>query len=259
MVKNKKIIFLIIIFLIAFYIILSIILAFPKGKTFNKTVFLGSGTKVSINNGNINVYNEDVEIKRQKVKVFFKGDFVDGYISSNTGESSGIENIYTVTNKDGDYLLPEYTLIAHTPDINIKVKESTVNNSVDYGEFYKFAESNNISLPSEIELDYMKINTLNIDNDNNDEYIYSVGFTKNTSEYASYVFLKNDDNYTLIVSDTTKKEAGRFNRLYFADLIDFNEDNNYEFVVNRWLSEYGPDYYELYSYNGSKFTKIGGE
>ena len=36
-------------------------------------------------------------------------------------------------------------------------------------------------------------------------------------------------------------------RLSFYKLIDFNNDSNYEFVVNKRMSEYGPDYYELYN------------
>ena len=48
-------------------------------------------------------------------------------------------------------------------------------------------------------------------------------------------------------------------KLSFSKLIDFNKDGNYEFVVEKAMSEYGPYYYELYNFDGKVFTKIGGE
>ena len=48
-------------------------------------------------------------------------------------------------------------------------------------------------------------------------------------------------------------------KLYYSVLIDFNNDNNYEFVVSKMMSEYGPTYSEVYSFDGTEFTKIGGE
>ena len=46
---------------------------------------------------------------------------------------------------------------------------------------------------------------------------------------------------------------------FFKREIDFNNDNNYEFVVSKMMSEYGPTYSEVYSFDGTEFTKIGGE
>ena len=42
-------------------------------------------------------------------------------------------------------------------------------------------------------------------------------------------------------------------------LIDFNNDGDYEFVIKKQMTEYGPYYYELYNFDGNEFTKIGGE
>ena len=257
MIKNKKTLLVLISLLVIFYILISIIISFPKGKKFKNTVIIGNSTKVNVKNGSISVYNDDIAISNQKMKIFFKNRFVDGYLITEEGDSSGVNNIYTAYNENGDILAPEKVIIAYTPDISIKVKESNINDSTNMSDISDLIKLNNITLTAESELDYIKITNFDYDNDGNEEYIYSVGIFNN-DKYNSFVYMKADDKYILIDSEESDNNPD-YKRLYFIKLIDFNSDDNYEFVVEKMMSEYGPDYYELYNFDGNKFTKLGGE
>lgn len=255
--KNKKGILLLVVLFIVIYIIISILISIPKGKKYKNTVFIGSNTKVNINNGIITVNNDNSELIKQKVKTFFKKDFIDGYISSETGDTYGV--VYNVYDLDGNILLPDSSVIAHTLDISIKVKDSNAFESRELDDIYSFAKSSNITLPSDIQLDYLNITTFDLYDDGNEESIYSFGLIEDQTEYSSFVYLKKDNKYYLIDREESNYDGVSNVRLHFLKLIDFNNDGNYEFVVEKMMSEYGPYYYELFNFDGKSFTKIGGE
>lgn len=278
MVKNKKPLLILVISLVLIYLAISIIFIIPKEKKYDHTVFIGSNTKINIINGKISIKNDNVELKKQNVKVYFKKKFIDSYIISKSGDTTGVA--YSVYNNEGNFLLPDSVLIAHTPDISIGVKEDSLKESTDIDKISNFIETSDIGLSS-YELDYLNINTLDIDDDGTKENIYSVGLIKyddeeyseeeideeidddeyemETQEYISFVYLEKDGKYALI--DKVESEGNPVSsiKLSFAKLIDFNNDGNYEFVIEKMMSEYGPYYYELYNYGTNKFTKIGGE
>ena len=271
MIKNKRGIIILVISLIIVYVAISIISIIPRGKKYSSTVFLDSLTKVTIKDGNIRVYNEDEKITKQNIKLYFKGSFKDCYIISKEVPSTGVGNNYFAYNKNSENLIPESTLIAHTPDISIKVKEDTKRESTDIDEISNFIETSDIAISSNYDLDYLIVNTLDIDDDGKDEYIYSVGLIKyddeedaeeneeETQEYISIVYLEKDGKYITIDKIESDGDPVSNIKLSFAKLIDFNNDDNYEFVIEEMMSEYGPYYYELYSFGSNKFTKIGGE
>ena len=164
-------------------------------------------------------------------------------------------------------LYPNTTFIAHTPDISIDIKDGESYESKDLTDLYQFANLNDISIDDYSELDYQEITKMDIDEDGKEEYIYSVGLIyysedeedDSNNKYESYVFLKKDGNYFIIDRVDSDSDQVAYIKLSFTKLIDFNKDGNYEFVVEKAMSEYGPYYYELYNFDGSKFTKIGGE
>ena len=123
-------------------------------------------------------------------------------------------------------------------------------------EMYGFANSQNITLSQDIILDYMEISNLDVDSDGKEEYIYSVGLVEDAEEYISLVFMKKDDRYILIDREDSEYQGMPNQNLRFFNLIDFDNDGNYEFVVSKLMSEYGPDYYQLYKFNGNSFTNI---
>ncbi len=255
MVKNKKLILFLVILFAVLYLIINAIISLPKNKKYERTIFLGSSTRVNVSN-DIKVYNEDVELTKLDVKILFKDEFIDGYISTAQEETSGIVNTCYAYNDGGDYLILDSVLIAHTPDISIKVKDKNTNESENIEEVYRFANSQNISFSQDLILDYMEISNLDVDNDGKDEYIYSVGLVEDAEEYVSLVFMKKDDKYILIDREDSEYQGMPNHSLRFFNLIDFDNDGNYEFVVSKLMSEYGPDYYQLYKFNSNSFVSI---
>lgn len=256
MIRNKKAVFLLIILFIVFYIIVSVIFSIPKGKKVNHTVFLGNFSKVSVIDGKISVNDENFEISKQKVKIHFKNSFIDGYIFSNKVDFDNSTNEYVISNEDGEYLSLESSAIAYTPDISIKVKEKTMNDSNNLSDVYSLAKKINIPFSNNLLLDYLNVSNVDIDDDGQEEYIYSVGLIEDSETYKSLIFLITNNKYYLLDTEESTYDEVSNVRLRFFNLIDFNNDDNYEFVVEKIMSEYGPVYYELYNFNGNSFTKI---
>ena len=255
MIKDKKRLLILVVFLVVLYGLISIIISIFS--EYKNIIFIGSSTKVSVKNGNINIYRDNAKLIKQKVKIYFKDEFIDAYISSQKSENAGIENLYVAYNENGARLIPEKELIAHTDDISIKFKNITTKESDSLSEIYNFAKSNNISIKESTNLDYLEISNFDYDDDGKDEYIYSFGLIED-SDYESYIIMKKDNNYILIDSEKSSYDVD-YKRFYFLGLIDFNNDGDYEFVIRKLMSEYGPDYYELYNFDGNEFTKIGAE
>lgn len=268
MLNNKKGILILVISLVAIYLLIALISVIPTGKKYNNIVFLGSSTKVTVEDGKISVYNEDKKISKQKVKIYFNHSFVDGYIASEQGESSGTENVYYCYNSNGDTLISDSMLIASTLDKKLDVKEGKTQELKGIKYIQDLLSFTNIASDDdkEIELDYGKIAYIDIDDDGIEDNIYSVGLISESivdgdQDYISYVYLKkgNSNDYILILKSEASYDGISNQRLSFEKMIDFNGDGNYEFVVEKMMGEYGPFYYELYNFDGSKFTMIGGE
>ena len=255
MVKNKKIVLILIIILIILYFVISI---FSFDKIYKNTVFIGNYTKVEVNSGDINVYYDNSKIKRQEVNYYFQKEIVDGYIlSDNTGINNGLNEYYAL-NKDEQILSFENVLIGFTKDLSLKFKDIKKNISDDSDLAFKILENNNVSVTSNSVLDIIGISKVDYDDDGNEESIYSIGLYDD-SNYYSFIFFLKDDKYAMITKNQSAFNEIEYTRLDFVSLIDFNNDDNYEFVISKVDGEYAPDYYELYNFDGIKFNKIGGE
>ena len=270
MIKNKKGILILVISLVATYLLINIIYLIPSGKKYSNTVFLGSSTKVNVKGNTIKVYNEDRKLSKQKAKVYFKKKFVDGYILSEKTDSSNGSNVIYATNEKNHNIVTSGVFIVHTPDISIKIKDTDPYESKDLTDIYELAKVNNIAIGDYFDLDYQEITNVDIDADGKDEYIYSVGLIKSSGvaeedgetledTYDSFVFVKKDNEYFLIDRAESDGDSVTYIKLSFEKLIDFNNDDDYEFVIEKMMSEYGPYNYELYNFNGKEFTKLGGE
>lgn len=252
MIKNKKGILFLVIILLIFYISISIIISIMN--EYKNTVFIGDNTKVEVNDGNIKIYNDNTKINEQNVKILFKDDFIDGYITSKHVDSTGVENSYIAHNENGEIILFDNVLIAHTKDLSLNIKKTTITEIKNINDISEFLKQNNINISSKEELDYYNKNTID-----ENESIYSIGININNEIYKSYIFMKKENKYILLSSEENKYTDIDNIRLNFVKLIDFNDDNNYEFVINKSMSEYGPNYYELYNFDGNEFTEIGVE
>lgn len=269
MLKNKKGLLILIFSLIIIYFVINIIYVLPSGKKFKNTVFLGDITKVKISNNKLEIIDENTKIRPQEVKIYFKNKFIDASIST-IAASDGIKYSYIASNNEGKNYITGSVLIAHTPDISIKIKETDYYESKDLTDIYELAKSDNISIGDYFGLDYQEISSADVDEDGKVEYIYSVGLTKSSGAveeddeayedvYDSFVFIKKDNKYFLIDRIESDGDPVTYTKLSFAKLIDFNNDGEYEFVIEKMMSEYGLYNYELYNFDGKEFTKIGGE
>ena len=117
--KNKKNLFIILITIIGLYILISITMIFVSNNRYKKTVFLGESAKLSVINGKFKMSYEDVKINKQKVKIYFENNIIDGYIQTKVEASTELVNSLHAYTKDGKYLLFESFLIAYTKDLNI--------------------------------------------------------------------------------------------------------------------------------------------
>ena len=258
MIKNKKIILFSVLLLVILYIIIASIFDITKSGEYKNTVFIGNFTKVQVKDKNIKIYNENAETPMQNVKVYFKKQFIDGYIFTNKIDFDNTTYSYIVCNEKGNYLSTDSNFIAHTTDLSIKIKNNDKFESKNIDDILEFAKLNNINLSKDTELDYLYITSFDYDEDGKQEYIYSVGLIENEKDYESIIYLKMDNKYIIIDREKSSYTID-YKKLYFLNLIDFNSDNNYEFVIEKMMSEYGPNYYELYNFDGDEFTKIGVE
>ena len=186
--------------------------------------------------------------------------------------------MYTAYNDNGSSLYFDNSIIAFTKDLDLNFKKISNQEGTDLNEVTDFFKNLNIDINSDTEIENYLISTFDYDNDGHEEKIYSVDFFEDIEDetdaslgegiaeeemmeknYYSYVFMKKDNKYILLDKEESVYDGVHNVRLKFENLIDFNNDNKYEFVISKMMSEYGPDYFELYNFDGTKFIKIGGE
>lgn len=259
MIKNKKNIMILILLLVAFYLVITIIFSLPKGKKYKNTAFIGDFTKVEVKSGIINVYNNNEFIDKQSTKFYFKNEEIDGSILTRDSGSNGGDYSYYALDKKGNALDFDLGMFGYTADMDLKFKKTDYAYIKDSNEVREFCKQNNIAIGENTNIEQIVVNNFDVDDDNNNEDIYSVGLIENGNKYISFVFMSKDGKYYLI--DQAESDYNSVNgiRFRFTFLVDFNKDDNYEFVVRKSMSEYGPNYYELYNFNGTSFNKIGGE
>lgn len=259
MIENKKKILFFVVLLVLIYFAITILLKFPREKKYVGTVFIGSSTKIYINNNDIKISNENDKISNQKVKVIFNNGTVDGYITSTEPDSSGVKYGYVLYDTNGRKISLNSTLVAYTDDMSIKIKEFNKIESTNLTEVYSILKKNNITVSTESKLGYFYITIVDINNDGIDDYVYSIGLIEDKNKFNSLIITKIDDEYFLVDRVESNYDEISNIRLNFFRMIDLNNDDKYEFVVEKSMSEYGPYYYDVYSFDGLTFNKIGGE
>ena len=242
MLKDKKII------IIAILIILYFICLIPF-KLFNKqgiVVYLGSITKVNVNNGEISVDNDNYKVDIQKVKLYFNERIEDAYLKS---DSSNLENgnyEYGAYNESNEIFMVTDGLLAFQGSDNIKIKnlESTSYvSSQENNSIKEFLKQNNLSGSIDTVLKY----EYDLNSDGTKEKIYNLK-----------VSISEENNYTVVlISDSEKStllnyenggSLGKYTNFY--KLIDFNSDGSYEIVVYNYNGNNSLSTYKIYEYNG---------
>ena len=257
--KNRKGLLIIIVILVLVYFILSIVKYTNSHKTnYKNTVIIGDFTKVEISNNEIKVYNDNTYLENKKLYFYFKGEEIEGYITSSNNGSTGGKYMYVAHKLDGTKLNFDSAIIGYTKDTKLKFKEVNNKRISDMTEVNNFLKSYNSIVSDNIRVERIIESTVDVEGDGVYENIYSVSMIEDGSDYDSFVFMKKGENYILISREISEVSTNSI-RLKLLNIIDCNNDGEYEFVISKMMTEYGPNYYELYNYNGDSFTKIGGE
>ena len=219
-------------------------------------IYIGNTTKVIVKDEKITINNKNTNLKLMKSKIYFNKEFIDGYIKSSKSKMNNGVTIYDAYNLNGQLLRFNDDLIAYTGKNNIKIADC---NSSDFisteddkyiADFLLSEFGNGISLDVPLSYDYYKKIIYDIDNDGDDEYIYSLDIIESGVSDYSYVFIVDDEEKILVSRKKGDIKDSNLPRVFFFNLIDFNNDNNYEIVLRYKNGEYGKNIYKIYNYNG---------
>jgi len=163
--------------------------------------------------------------------------------------------VYDAYNIDGTILRFTDDLIAYTGDLkiakaNYNLLDLPLDEDYNIITQYLLSENgNDITLDYSIDyIDYKKV-IFDIDKDGVNEYIYSIQLVEEGTTYYSYVFLVDEGATKKIYNCKGKLEKPDTKKVSFFDLIDFNDDGNYEIVIKIKDGEYGYSIYKLYTYD----------
>ena len=241
--------------IVAVCIIVGIIILIPKGKKYKETVFLGSNTRVTVKNGNISMSLDDVKVKKQNVKIYDSGKIVDGYVVTEKEDSTGLKNNLHAYTEDDKIILSDPALIAYTKDISLNIIPTNSEFVIDLASMVKPILKSNIDI-STVNPDYFIVNYLDVDSDGLEEKIYSMGLVYESTKYVSLVVMEKDNNYYQIIREQTSSDEDEKVSYSFVELIDFNNDGNYEYIINKNMGEGTPSIFEIYNFDGTTFNKL---
>lgn len=243
--------YLLIVFLIIVYISLFIYFGFLKDKN---TVYLGDKTKVIINNNKLKVVNNNSPFFIKPAKVYYNGEFIDGYLKSKKLEDKDY-NVISFLTKDKKRIIYMDLPIAYTGKVNLKIGNSEKNNILTKSEKEKLlsiAKENKIdgNITSSYRVDF------DIDADDKIENIYSYTITKDLKMFTITIIVDND-NYE-IIDIISNKDYRRPNikRSSFSKFIDFNNDKSYEIVLYQSNGDDALGEYKIYKYQNGTIVNI---
>lgn len=246
MKKNKTLI----IVLIITYFLISIYFVFIKK---DNTIYLGSSTKIKIKNNNIIMTKENKQISMQKAKVYFDGEFIDGYIRS-IYEDYNNSNSFQVLDNNFNLLNSNEGLIAYTGNKKIEianVQKVTTIKEEEKTKLKSIADENGIegTLSNFIKIEY------NLDSDKEKEIIYSYKLS-NIEKDTTITIIKDKEDYEIIDIESGRPESPGLKQSYFYKLIDFNNDNTYEIVLFQSNGDDSDGEYKIYSYTNGTVINI---
>jgi hypothetical protein len=217
-----------------------------------KTIYLGSNTKAFVFGNKIIKINRNNKIILKSVYVYNKERRINGYLkSTKEGKNYGY---YAVTSNNK--IINPDNLIASGKLNKIKVVEFK-----NKGEDISSSSLNEVnsllekSIKKESVMDYKDIE-YDIDNDSRLEKIYSITYVENGALINS-IFINDNDNVIDIVNYEIDFDDVETANLYtITNLIDFNNDDNYEIVLSKVKGDDSPKYYDIYSYIDGSVKEI---
>lgn len=243
---KKKLMYLSLIILIPIYIIIAIF-----SNTKQDILIIGGNIYIEYNDKKYNIknnYKNNPQLNYRKYKIYDGEKYIDGYIKfykdDITGDTNGI--IYNSTLDISNLSIP---LLAYTGNINIDVAGTVVTD--------KISDNDEIILKSKLtgiidnidDINFKKI-TVDLNNDNQNEYIYSIYKYDNDKIYNSIFMMDSNNRIIDIVTNGEKNEEYNINYI-----VDVDMDGEYEIVLS---SSYGYSLtnYEIYKLKNNKFEKL---
>ena len=249
---NKKSLTIILSIILVILIIIGIIIIINIPKKYKNTIFLGRNTKVSVKDNNLIITTDDEKVKKQNAYIYYNNYVIEGYIlTEDEGSSSYNNNLHAYDMKDR-YLTFDSTLIAYTKDLNIKFISTKNELLDDLEELENYFVEDEIDI-SNFEIDYIIKSTFDVNKDGKNEYIYSLGLIDDT-QYYSLIIMKKDNKYYLIDEYDSNYEYSEGTKLELVCILDYNNDNNYEYIVSKVDEEQNT--FSFYNFNNYKFNKI---
>lgn len=250
MKERKNIIILVLIIL---FVILSIFLYFKK--TRSDVIYIGNYTKVTVKKGTIKIDNKNEKIGITEANIYFNNEFVNGYIRSSKEKVNNNINIYTAYNKKGSVLRFNDDLIAYTGDAKIKVANPNrlsllLDDDLNKVSTYLYGLTGNTE-GGDFELSFNSFEKIiyDIDNDGDDEYIYSVDANAYEKQNYSFVVIEDNGEFIPIIKKSGEAMKTDLVRVSFFSLIDFDNDGKYEIVVKIKEGDYGASKYKIFNYD----------
>lgn len=243
-----------IVVLLVIFICMSLFVTFKKS---GNIAYIGSNTKILITKDGFTIKNDSKKLNLTKAKIYFNGDFIDGYLKSDVSNNKVVYNAY---DQNGNILRFNDALIAYTGNKEIKVahlsklelmEEKDVNNIAKY----LYSDEAKLNL-FDYSIDYNNYEKYiyDIDNDGDKEIIYNIDIS--VADDKNYTFVLLYDNDEIKVVDKESGNVGpETKKISFTNLIDFNNDGIYEIIIKEKQDEYVNAVYKLYNYD-SKVNEI---
>lgn len=221
---------------------------------------IGGNTYIKYTKNNLKVeknININPKLNYKKYKIYDGEKFIDGYLKFYNDDYLG-DVIYTLYNNSIDEEKIYNSLLAYTGNINIDVADTIITDKIsDNDKNILRSKLNGITSNLE-DMEFKKI-TVDINNDNQKEYIYYVYKydTEINKIYNSIFMIDSNNNIIDIVgNDVSTGEDYKFNVYDINYVADVDMDGEYEVILSSFYEESLTNY-EIYKLKNSKFEKLG--
>lgn len=252
MENNRKIIYLVISIVIIF-IVVGIIMLFLSGKKYKNTIFIGNNAKYTIEGGKIVLSTKDEKARKQRVKVFYNNQIIDGYVKTEDEGSSEFKHNIHIYSKDKELLSNEQNTFAFSKGLSLTIIGINSKYVEELSDMIPIIRQTGIDITT-VDPNYFMVYSFDIDEDKVNEHIYTMGLTYNNTEYYSRVIMEKDGNYYLIAEETSNSDEDDKVSLDLFGILDFNSDGYYEYVVSRDSGEFNEVEYNIYNFDGVAFS-----
>ena len=237
--------------LIILLVLTIMIIAFKSYISLN-TIYFGNFSKAIVIGKKVIKKDENRRIILKKVNAYKDDKIIDGYIKSEKVDIG--YNYYLESNKNKKIDMKE--LIASGTMIKLDIPSSSnVDVLKNENTISKINNLLDLNLDDSELFDYKKI-TFDIDNDSEDEEVIYVNYLEDN--YSKTNIFINDNSIIKVFEykrDITNKIAS-YKTFKLSNIIDLNNDKNYEIIISRVDSDSQPPYYDIYSYKNGKVKEI---